>query len=116
MALALESCKYLAAVPEKGLRFWGAGDASVGAWMLAFNITHHEEHRLCHNQCEFNTIGYYDTTKCNGLCKPIEQIPKLMKEQCGAEPTLPSGYDYLPESKLFPWDNKRERCAKLHKD
>jgi hypothetical protein len=116
MALSYEAALLLGAIPEGGLRFFGAGDASVAGWFLGLNVTHLEDHRFCDHECKANTIAYYDTTKCNGLCNPEESLPKLMHEQCGSEPTIPRGSSVLPWSPVNPFDASKERCAKLHRD
>jgi galactosylxylosylprotein 3-beta-galactosyltransferase len=100
--------------PEKGLRFFGAGDASFGAWMLAFNVTHWEDRRMCSNDCsETNILGLYHTTRCNGLCKPEEDMLELHRDVCGAEPTIPRGQAILPESRLHSYDPSKEKCHRV---
>eukprot|EP00873_Tetraselmis_striata_P022514 jgi/Tetstr1/442778/TSEL_030863.t1 len=116
-ALSSWAASLLMAVPDRGLRFFGAGDASFGGWMLAFNVTHWEDRRLCSNDCsETNILGYYDTTKCNGLCNPTEDLPKIHADVCGAEPTIPRGYTYLPESDKHSYDPSKEKCHKVYAD
>uniref|UniRef100_A0A061SA09 Hexosyltransferase n=1 Tax=Tetraselmis sp. GSL018 TaxID=582737 RepID=A0A061SA09_9CHLO len=115
-ALSYRGALLLGSVPPGGLRFYGAGDASVGGWMLALNVTHGEDHRLCHNACKHNTIAYYDTTKCNGLCDSAKELPQLHKEQCGAEPTVPTGHADLPTDPVNEADKAREQCAKIYED
>lgn len=114
--LAYQASLLLASVPEGGLRFYGAGDASVGGWVLGLNVTHQEEHRFCHHDCQANTIAYYDTTKCNGLCDPLNQLPQMMSSTCWTEPAIPRGYTSLPWDPDGEFDHGKERCAKLFSD
>lgn len=56
-------------------RFFGCGDdCSVGAWMLALNVTFHDDSRLCFKHCASSAITVKDGP---GLDNPLKQLPQL---------------------------------------
>ena len=57
-----------------------AVDVTVGSWMLAFNVTHYDDRRLCEPACSDTSVVVYDMPKCAGLCDPISSLPALVKD------------------------------------
>lgn len=45
--------------------------------MLALNVTHFDDRRLCQPQCSAHSIGVYDFPACAGLCDPLASLPSL---------------------------------------
>ena len=39
-------------------------DVTIGSWMLAFNVTHYDDRRLCEPECSETSIVVYDIPKC----------------------------------------------------
>ncbi|KAK9831532.1 hypothetical protein WJX81_006529 [Elliptochloris bilobata] len=66
-----------ATLPSGMLRFFNNEDVTVGSWMLAFNVTHFDDRRLCEPACSATSIAVYDYPACAGLCEPLEALPKL---------------------------------------
>jgi len=48
------------AVPETFMRSFENEDVTIGAFMLAANVQHYDDRRLCANTCEKGGIGLYD--------------------------------------------------------
>ena len=55
--------------------------------MLAFNVTHYDDRRLCEPACSATSVAVYDIPKCAGLCDPIGSLPALAKDPaCSSVP------------------------------
>jgi len=52
-------------------------DVTVGSWMLAFNVTHYDDRRLCDASCTPTSVVVYDIPKCAGLCDPLASLPAM---------------------------------------
>mmetsp|Transcript_36868 Transcript_36868/g.93161 ORF Transcript_36868/g.93161 Transcript_36868/m.93161 type:complete len:425 (+) Transcript_36868:133-1407(+) len=114
-AMSRRAVRLLASVPDGGLRFWGAGDASFGAWMLAFNVTHLEDRRLCSPNCnEINALAHWGN--CNGLCGPSKAMLLAHKGTCGTEPAIPRGMQELPWKPWASFNSTKEKCHQIHGD
>ena len=62
-------------------------DTTVGAWMLAFNVTYLDDRRFCTKNCTDASLVIFDFPKCPGLCKPQERFLELHKDpRCHANP------------------------------
>jgi hypothetical protein len=63
----------------------GHADVTVGSWMLAFNVTHFDDRRLCETSCSQSSLAVYDIPGCAGLCDPVRQLPTLhnSSQACG---------------------------------
>lgn len=114
-AISRWGVELLMSIPEDGLRFFGGGDASFGAWFLAFNVTHMDDMRMCCGACKPNMLGYWEISKCNGICNPETTMARVHTEECGASPTLPPGATELPETRRS-YEISKEKCHKLHDD
>eukprot|EP00873_Tetraselmis_striata_P025900 jgi/Tetstr1/446164/TSEL_003565.t1 len=115
-ALSRWAATLLMSVPEGGLRFFGGGDASFGAWFLALNVTHLDEMRLCASNCnQRNLLGYWEVSKCNGMCDPENGMIKVHNDECGTAPTLPPGTAFLPQNRQS-YDPSKEKCHKIYED
>lgn len=43
-------------------------DVTIGAWMLAMNVNHENNHELCATDCTSTSVAVWDIPKCSGLC------------------------------------------------
>ena len=51
--------------------------------MLAFNVTHVDDRRLCETECSDKAVAVWGYPDCAGLCQPIEQLRELHgNERC----------------------------------
>lgn len=41
-------------------------DVTIGAWMLAMNVNHENNHELCAPECTSTSIAVWDIPKCSG--------------------------------------------------
>lgn len=46
-------------------------DVTIGAWMLAMNVNHENNHELCATDCTPKSIAVWDIPKCSGWCFPL---------------------------------------------
>jgi len=105
----------LGSIPERGLRFWGGGDVSFGAWFLALNVQHWDDSRLCASSCNAtNLVGYWDISRCNGVCQPETSLLRLHRDACGTNPLIPRGKLLLPENSQS-YDASLEKCHTIRK-
>ncbi|KAJ7948733.1 Hexosyltransferase [Quillaja saponaria] len=64
---------------------------TIGAWMLAMNVNHENDHALCEPDCSPKSVAVWDIPKCSGLCNPEKKLLELhQKELCSKSPTLES--------------------------
>ncbi|GAB4819945.1 hypothetical protein N2152v2_006991 [Parachlorella kessleri] len=80
--------EYLAAQRPGSLRFFNNEDVTVGSWMLALNVTHFDDRRLCETSCSQSSLAVYDIPGCAGLCNPVRQLPLLHNSSQCRMPTL----------------------------
>ena len=59
--------------------------------MLAFNVTHFDDRRLCDSSCKPTSIVVYDIPKCAGLCDPLTSLPAM-----AADPACTGGSSKAP--------------------
>ncbi|KAL4422945.1 hypothetical protein ABPG75_009142 [Micractinium tetrahymenae] len=82
----------LAAMRDGALRHFANEDVTIGAWMLAFNTTPHDDRRMCETNCSASSLAVYDMPQCAGLCEPTAQLPALHASPACQAPALgPSG-------------------------
>ncbi|KAG4980783.1 hypothetical protein JHK85_034741 [Glycine max] len=99
----------------KCFRMFSNEDVTIGAWMLAMNVNHENNHELCSTDCTATSIAVWDIPKCSdfyiseslqrffyvqtfisvnlyrGLCNPEKKMLELhQKETCSKSPTLES--------------------------
>ncbi|RDX91943.1 putative beta-1,3-galactosyltransferase 14, partial [Mucuna pruriens] len=75
----------------KDFRMFSNEDVTIGAWMLAMNVNHENNHELCATDCTATSIAVWDLPKCSGLCNPEKKMLELhQKETCSKSPTLES--------------------------
>ncbi|XP_054814735.1 probable beta-1,3-galactosyltransferase 14 isoform X2 [Prosopis cineraria] len=75
----------------KCFRMFSNEDVTIGAWMLAMNVNHENNHGLCSTDCTSTSIAVWDIPKCSGLCNPEKKMLELhQKESCSKSPTLES--------------------------
>lgn len=100
----------IVAVPPGRLRFFDNEDVTIGSWMLAFNVTHRDDRRMCEGSCSGTSIVVYDYPDCAGLCNPSQQLLDLhtsaacrlpaVGEQGGRVPDKPRAFWFAPVPRL----------------
>lgn len=91
----------LTTLPPGSLRFFNNEDVTVGGWMLAFNVTHYDDRRLCTPSCSPSSLAVYDIPACAGLCDPSRQLPLLHATPSCRSPTLTPTGGLPPLEPLF---------------
>ncbi|KAJ0500554.1 putative galactosylxylosylprotein 3-beta-galactosyltransferase [Helianthus annuus] len=72
-------------------RMFSNEDVTIGAWMLAMNVTHENNRQLCQPECTATSIAVWDIPKCSGLCNPEKKMLELHQTKiCANSPTLVS--------------------------
>ncbi|KAK2986608.1 hypothetical protein RJ640_004364 [Escallonia rubra] len=72
-------------------RMFSNEDVTIGAWMLAMNVNHEDNRKLCAPECTTSSIAVWDIPKCSGLCNPEKKLLELHRiESCSSSPTLES--------------------------
>ncbi|KAK4285882.1 hypothetical protein QN277_002514 [Acacia crassicarpa] len=90
-ALSADVVASLVALKNNSFRMFSNEDVTIGAWMLAMNVNHENNHQLCAKDCTSSSIAVWDIPKCSGLCKPEKKMLELhQKESCTKSPTLES--------------------------
>ncbi|KAI4333581.1 hypothetical protein L6164_018368 [Bauhinia variegata] len=79
----------LVALRNNSFRMFSNEDVTIGAWMLAMNVNHENNHEPCASDCTSTSIAVWDIPKCSGLCNPEKRMLELhQKEICTKSPTL----------------------------
>jgi hypothetical protein len=95
-ALSQRAAHIISTVPADSLRFFANEDVTIGSWMIAFNVTHYHDQRLCAPACTDSSLVVYDFPKCAGLCDPPARLAELHADvACHAPPTS-ADPDLLP--------------------
>ncbi|GJP39159.1 hypothetical protein CLOM_g1861, partial [Closterium sp. NIES-68] len=76
-SLSYDVVNILNAIPKGRLRMFLNEDVTVGAWMLAFDVSHEMSWPLCQNNCTPTAVAVWDMPTCAGLCKPDVQMKVL---------------------------------------
>jgi galactosylxylosylprotein 3-beta-galactosyltransferase len=76
-ALSGGAAAAVAAMPPGAMRFFANEDVTVGAWMLALNVRHLDDRRLCQTACNEAAVAVYDMPQCAGLCDAAARLPEL---------------------------------------
>ncbi|XP_004516077.1 probable beta-1,3-galactosyltransferase 14 [Cicer arietinum] len=93
-ALSTDVVSSLVALRNDSFRMFSNEDVTIGAWMLAMNVNHENNHELCAPECTATSIAVWDIPKCSGLCSPEKKMLELhQKESCWKSPTLESDDD-----------------------
>lgn len=102
----------LSGIPDRGLRFWGSGGASVGSWFLALNVQHWEDSRLCADGCSTNMVATQVSSNCTSSCDLESLMLSSHNRTCGTAPIIPAGKVLLPE--ITPsFDASLEQCHEV---
>ncbi|MFS7984334.1 putative glycosyl transferase, family 31 [Helianthus anomalus] len=59
-------------------RMFSNEDVTIGAWMLAMNVTHENNRQLCQPECTATSIAVWDIPKCSGYRYIILAIYKYI--------------------------------------
>ncbi|XP_047180445.1 probable beta-1,3-galactosyltransferase 14 [Vigna umbellata] len=90
-ALSADVVSSLVALRNDSFRMFSNEDVTIGAWMLAMNVNHENNHELCATDCTATSVAVWDIPKCSGLCNPEKKMLELhQKETCSKTPTLES--------------------------
>ena len=71
--------------------------------MLAMNVTHLDDRRLCDQECGPATLAVYDIPRCAGLCDAPKSLPILHASPECRTPAVESGSHSLPTLKPYFW-------------
>ncbi|KAE9620791.1 hypothetical protein Lal_00019137 [Lupinus albus] len=89
--LSADVVSSLVALRNDSFRMFSNEDVTIGAWMLAMNVEHEDNHELCASDCSGTSIAVWDIPKCSGLCNPENKMLALhKKDTCSKTPTLES--------------------------
>jgi hypothetical protein len=106
-ALSGAAASFLASMPRNSLRFLANEDTTIGLWMLAFNIKHLDDRRLCEARCTASSLVTYDIPACSGLCYAAEELVMLHNSTECHSPTVPRpGADFPLAPSMFYFDGK----------
>ncbi|CAI6006555.1 unnamed protein product [Closterium sp. NIES-65] len=73
--LSYDVVQILNSIPKGRMRMLVNEDASMGAWMLAFDVSHEKTPSLCQKRCSRSAVAIWDA-QCSGIC----HIERRMKE------------------------------------
>ncbi|KAK6157331.1 hypothetical protein DH2020_011579 [Rehmannia glutinosa] len=91
-ALSKDVVTSLVALRNNSFRMFSNEDVTIGSWMLAMNVNHEDNRKLCEAECTSSSIAVWDIPKCSGLCNPEKKMLELHgKDICSKSSTLPSG-------------------------
>ncbi|XP_027341924.1 probable beta-1,3-galactosyltransferase 13 [Abrus precatorius] len=90
-ALSADVVSSLVALRNNSFRMFSNEDVTIGAWMLAMNVNHENNHELCAPECTSTSIAVWDIPKCSGLCNPEKKMLELHQmESCTQSATVES--------------------------
>uniref|UniRef100_A0A061SCC1 Hexosyltransferase n=1 Tax=Tetraselmis sp. GSL018 TaxID=582737 RepID=A0A061SCC1_9CHLO len=124
-ALSFKAVQRINFIPDGWLRFFGCGDdCSIGSWLLALNVTHKDDSRLCSKACDPSAITVRHGP---GLSNPNVQLPLMHKDDnCRGEQQPPGqppdvrgavSFDFSNTNcyqLLEPWDTSFDLCLSNH--
>jgi galactosylxylosylprotein 3-beta-galactosyltransferase len=104
-AVSQHAAALVSSIPDGQLRYFGCGDdCTMGAWMLAYNVTWYQENRLCTGRCQNDTVTIRLGNDLNGLRAHLGRLhsdplcsghnkpdPALFVEPDPANPDAPKG-------------------------
>ncbi|KAG8386405.1 hypothetical protein BUALT_Bualt03G0145400 [Buddleja alternifolia] len=93
-ALSADVVASLVVLRNNSFRMFSNEDVTIGSWMLAMNVNHEDNRKLCEAECTSSSIAVWDIPKCSGLCNPEKKMLELHgKDICSKSSTLPSDDD-----------------------
>ena len=79
------------------LCFLMAADVTLGAWMLALDVNHFDDRRLCDPWCTPSSLAVYNIPECAGLCNPVDDLLHLhAQEDCRSQAASDGSVPLLP--------------------
>ena len=72
--------------PPVPLRVFANEDVTVGSWMLALNVRHESDLRLCRTTCTDDFLAVYDLPRTAGLQNPVDDLRALGSDAACALP------------------------------
>ncbi|CAM6090243.1 unnamed protein product [Calypogeia fissa] len=86
-ALSRDIVADLSNFKNDSLRMFSNEDVTIGSWMLAFNVNHEDDRRLCEPECQVDSIAVWDIPTCSGLCSPEKKLLLLhQQDACSKGP------------------------------
>ena len=74
-----------------------AADVTLGAWMLALDVNHFDDRRLCDPWCTPSSLAVYNIPECSGLCNPVDDLLHLYaQEDCRSQAATDGSVPLLP--------------------
>lgn len=64
--------------------------------MLALNVTHLDDRRMCDEKCGPASVAVYDIPECAGLCDAPKSLPKLHSSAACRTPAADPATGQLP--------------------
>ncbi|CAI5476619.1 unnamed protein product, partial [Closterium sp. Yama58-4] len=95
--LSYDVFQILNSIPNGRMRMLVNEDASMGAWMLAFDVSHEKTPSLCQKRCSRSAVAIWDA-QCSGIC----HIERRMKELHTNGDCTASASNELADSELQP--------------
>jgi hypothetical protein len=74
--LSSKAVTAILAIDEKHLRNFANEDVTIGSWMLALNMNHYDDRRLCMSSCAFSGLAMIDIPH-PGLMPVVERMREL---------------------------------------
>ena len=68
------------AVLDLPMRLLANEDTTLGLWMLAMNMRHGDDRRMCEKTCSETSVIVYDMPTCAGLCHPVSDALHTLHE------------------------------------
>eukprot|EP00850_Spirogloea_muscicola_P001104 SM000004S14974 [mRNA] locus=s4:544352:547097:- [translate_table: standard] len=94
-ALSQQVVESFLVLGEIGLRMLSNEDTTIGLWMLALNVTHEDDRRLCEPQCNGKSIAVWDIPFTSGLFEPEKALLRLHADPvCSQTPTIDDPDDH----------------------
>lgn len=74
--LSHKAAKTISEIDEHALRYLANEDVTVGMWMLALEMKHFDDRRMCQNMCGSSGVGLFDIPT-PGLIPVVERMREL---------------------------------------
>ncbi|KAL3152446.1 hypothetical protein ABBQ32_001493 [Trebouxia sp. C0010 RCD-2024] len=86
----------IAQMPSR-MRYFANEDVTLGAWMLALDVNHFDDRRLCDPWCTPSSLAVYNIPECSGLCNPVDDLLHLYaQEDCRSQTASDGSVPLLP--------------------
>jgi hypothetical protein len=58
--------KLIVVLHLSSMRMFNNEDVTIGSWMLALNVEHEDDRKLCSTECTQDSIAVWDLPTCSG--------------------------------------------------